>query len=135
MVAKAPANFTVETFAAGDGELAVKAVQVETGKELDCEIVFNNDRKHTYSCSYFPEEEGDYVVTITWSGREIPKSPYAVNVEGFAGDATKVTGKQKAANILTCANETEQKPFYVIKWYCTVESSRQTLKFLPSSST
>ena len=109
MVAKAPANFTVETFAAGDGELAVKAVQVETGKELDCEIVFNNDRKHTYSCSYFPEEEGDYVVTITWSGREIPKSPYAVNVEGFAGDATKVTGKQKeVANILTCTNEIEQ---------------------------
>ena len=51
-----------------------------------------------YSCSYFPEEEGDYVVTITWSGREIPKSPYAVNVEGFAGDATKVTGKKHATN-------------------------------------
>ena len=44
-----------------------------------------------YSCSYFPEEEGDYVVTITWSGREIPKSPFEVNVEGFAGDASKVT--------------------------------------------
>ena len=49
-----------------------------------------------YSCSYFPEEEGDYVVTVTWSGREIPKSPYAVNVEGFAGDASKVTGKKHA---------------------------------------
>ena len=31
-------------------------------------------------------------------------------MEGFAGDATKVTGKQKkAANILTCTNEIEQK--------------------------
>ena len=91
LVAKAPANFTVETFGAGDGELAVKVVQVATQKELECEIVFNNDRKATYSCSYFPEEEGDYVVTITWSGREIPKSPFEVNVEGFAGDASKVT--------------------------------------------
>ena len=90
LVAKAPANFTVETFGAGDGELAVKVIQVGTDKELECEIVFNNDRKATYSCSYFPEEEGDYVVTITWSGREIPKSPYNVNVEGFAGDASKV---------------------------------------------
>ena len=34
---------------------------------------------------------GDYVVTITWSGRQIPNSPYEVNVEGFAGDASKVT--------------------------------------------
>ena len=59
LVAKAPANFTVETFGAGDGELAVKVVQVETQKELECEIVFNNDRKATYSCSYFPEEEGE----------------------------------------------------------------------------
>ena len=55
-----------------------------------------------YSCSYFPEEEGDYVVTVTWSGREIPKSPYAVNVEGFAGDATKVTGKKHATNTHYC---------------------------------
>ena len=48
LVAKAPANFTVETFGAGDGELAVKVVQVATQKELECEIVFNNDRKATY---------------------------------------------------------------------------------------
>ena len=91
LVAKAPANFTVETFGAGDGELAVKVIQVETKKELECEIVFNNDRKATYSCSYFPEEEGDYVVDITWSNRQIPNSPYNVNVEGFAGDASKVS--------------------------------------------
>ena len=94
LVAKAPANFTVETFGAGDGELAVKVIQVETKKELECEIVFNNDRKLTYSCSYFPEEEGDYVVDITWSNREIPSSPYNVNVEGFAGDASKVFFKK-----------------------------------------
>ncbi len=89
-VAKAPANFTVETFGAGDGELAIK-VTGPKGEDLNCDIVFNNDRKATYSCSYFPEEEGDYVVEITWSGREIPKSPYNVKVEGFAGDASKVT--------------------------------------------
>ena len=60
-------------------------------KIVKCDIIFNNDRKHTYSCSYFPEEEGDYVVTIRFATREIPKSPYNVNVEGFAGDASKVT--------------------------------------------
>ena len=48
LVARAPANFTVETFGAGDGELACKVIQVATQKELECEIVFNNDRKATY---------------------------------------------------------------------------------------
>lgn len=30
-------------------------------------------------------------VTITFAGKEIPKSPFKVDVEGSAGDASKVT--------------------------------------------
>ena len=46
--------------------------------QLPCEIVFNNDRKLTYSCSYFPETEGEHVVKINFSRKPIPKSPYHV---------------------------------------------------------
>ena len=35
--------------------------------------------------------EGEYKVIIKFSGKEIPKSPYKVKVEGFAGDPNKVT--------------------------------------------
>ncbi len=51
---------------------------------------FNNDRKRSYGCSYYPDKEGDYVVNVLFAGRGIPNSPYNVLVEGFAGDASKV---------------------------------------------
>jgi len=35
--------------------------------------------------------EGKYTVTIKFAERDIPKSPFTVGVEGFAGDPSKVT--------------------------------------------
>lgn len=35
--------------------------------------------------------EGPHKVIVKYSGKDIPKSPYTVNVEGHAGDANKVT--------------------------------------------
>lgn len=55
------------------------------------DIRFNNDRNLTYSASYTPKVEGQHKVTVLYAGREIPKSPYVVSVEGHAGDASKVT--------------------------------------------
>ncbi len=68
LVAKAPAKFTVETFGAGDGEVTVE-VTGPNGNQVKCDVVFNNDRRQTYSCSYFPDEEGDYVVTVKFATR------------------------------------------------------------------
>jgi filamin len=58
-------------------------------EEVECR--FNNDKNLTYSCSYVPKSEGVHKVFVKFSGRDIPKSPYDVKVEGHAGDATKVT--------------------------------------------
>ena len=90
LVAKAPAKFTVETFGAGDADMGAEVVG-PNGEDIPCEVVANNDRKRTYSCQYVPEEEGDFVVKVLFANREIPKSPYPVTVEGFAGDSAKVT--------------------------------------------
>ena len=89
VVAKAPAKFTVETFGAGDGELNI-TVKGPGDTDYKVDRSFNNDRKKSWACSYFPDKEGDFVVNITFAGRKIPNSPYNVNVEGFAGDANKV---------------------------------------------
>ena len=89
-VAKAPAKFTVETFGAGDGDLAI-TVKGPDGTDYKVDKTFNNDRKKSYSCSYFPDKEGDFMVPILYGGRNIPKSPFKVQIEGFAGDANKVT--------------------------------------------
>ncbi|XP_024880035.1 filamin-A isoform X4 [Temnothorax curvispinosus] len=86
----APANFTVETFSAGKGNVDV-IVDDPKGNKLPVDIRFNKDRNLTYSVSYTPKTEGPHKVKVLFAGREIPKSPYTVNVEGHAGDSSKVT--------------------------------------------
>ncbi|XP_031347323.1 filamin-A isoform X1 [Photinus pyralis] len=89
-VVGAPANFTIETFSAGMGEVEV-SVENPVGQKEPVEVRFNNDRNLTYSIAYTPKQEGVHKVTVKFSGREVPKSPYQVTVEGHAGDPNKVT--------------------------------------------
>lgn len=82
-IAGAPANFTVETFSAGRGQVDV-AVENPKGQREPVEVRFNNDRNLTYSIAYTPKMEGPHKVMVKFSGREVPKSPYTVQVrEGF----------------------------------------------------
>lgn len=89
-VVGAPAIFTVETFSAGKGKVDV-TVENPNGQLEPVDVRFNKDRNLTYSCSYTPKLEGTHKVSVKFAGREIPKSPYSVMVEGHAGDPTKVT--------------------------------------------
>ncbi|XP_046746702.1 filamin-A isoform X4 [Diprion similis] len=89
-VVGAPANFTVETFSAGKGNVDV-IVEDPKGAKIPADVRFNKDRNLTYAVSYTPKVEGSHKVKIQFAGRAIPKSPYTVNVEGHAGDSTKVT--------------------------------------------
>ncbi|XP_057318837.1 filamin-A isoform X3 [Microplitis mediator] len=89
-IVNAPANFTVETFSAGKGDVEV-TVDDAKGHKLPVDIRFNNDRNLTYSVSYTPKSEGPHKVRVLYGGREIPKSPYTVAVEGVPGDPSKVT--------------------------------------------
>ncbi|XP_015510160.1 filamin-like isoform X1 [Neodiprion pinetum] len=89
-VVGAPANFTVETFSAGKGNVEV-IVEDPKGAKIPADVRFNKDRNLTYAVSYTPKVEGPHKVKIQFAGRAIPKSPYTVSVEGHAGDSTKVT--------------------------------------------
>ncbi|XP_058812007.1 filamin-A isoform X6 [Topomyia yanbarensis] len=89
-VAGAPANFTVETFSAGKGTVDVAVINPNGNSEkVDCR--FNNDKNLTYSVSYVPKTEGPHKVYVKFCGRDIPKSPYEVQVDRQAGDPSKVT--------------------------------------------
>ncbi|XP_037819332.1 filamin-A isoform X3 [Lucilia sericata] len=88
-VVGAPANFTVETFSAGKGDVEVEIVTPD-GLVEKADVRFNNDKNLTYSISYIPKMEGEHKVVVKFSGRDIPKSPFPVKVEGHAGDASKV---------------------------------------------
>lgn len=105
----APANFTVETFSAGKGlnfhnlgEKSKTNFRFNPGnvdivvlnprgvpEKFDCR--FNNDKNFTYSVSYIPKEEGLHKVYVKFNGRDVPKSPFDVQVEGHAGNAEHVT--------------------------------------------
>ncbi|XP_012277113.1 filamin-A isoform X2 [Orussus abietinus] len=89
-IVDAPAIFTVETFSAGKGNVEV-TVEDPKGNKIPVDIRFNKDRNLTYSVSYTPKGEGPHKIKILFAGREIPKSPYTVHVEGHAGDPSKVT--------------------------------------------
>ncbi|XP_043802398.1 filamin-A isoform X1 [Apis laboriosa] len=86
----APANFTVETFSAGKGDVDV-IVEDPEGNRIPVDVRFNKDKNLTYSVSYTPKKEGPHTIKVLFAGREIPKSPYTVNVEAKGGDPGKVT--------------------------------------------
>ena len=90
LVTNTPANFTVETLGAGDGQLGLLVLD-QSGKDINCDIVFNNDRNNSYSCSYITDSEGEYEVHVFWSKRVVPKSPFRVLVERPTGDESEET--------------------------------------------
>ncbi|XP_048517320.1 filamin-A isoform X3 [Dendroctonus ponderosae] len=89
-VVGATVNFTVETFSAGKGNVDV-VIENPRGQKEPVDVRFNNDRNLTYTVSYTPQLEGAHKVHVKYSGRDVPKSPFSVKVEGHAGDPTKVT--------------------------------------------
>lgn len=89
-VVGATVNFTVETFSAGKGDVDV-IIENPRGLKEPVDVRFNNDRNLTYTVSYTPQMEGQHKIHVKYSGRDVPKSPFLVKVEGHAGDPTKVT--------------------------------------------
>ncbi|XP_061523356.1 filamin-C isoform X3 [Phycodurus eques] len=79
---KEVAEFKVDTQGGGTGELQVvvkglnrleepvKVVEVDTG---------------LYKCNYYPIVTGNYIITISWGGHSIPRSPFEVYVNEEAG--------------------------------------------------
>ena len=47
---------------------------------------------HTIEYKYTPERDGRYRVMITWAGKEIPKSPFEVNVSPLKSSKIKAFG-------------------------------------------
>lgn len=83
VVCGAPAVFTVETFSAGRGNVEV-IVENPKGQKEPVDVRFNNDRSLTYSVAYTPKLEGAHKISVKYSGREVPKSPYTVQVSGLS---------------------------------------------------
>ena len=72
-----PAEFTVFTTEAGEGNVDVRVID-DNGKKVPADITDNKDG--TCSVVYYPTAVGAYTVNITLNSESIPKSPFSVNV-------------------------------------------------------
>ncbi|XP_061075781.1 filamin-A-like isoform X1 [Conger conger] len=79
---KEAADFKVFTKGAGTGELKVN-IKGPKGLEEPCKRKDLGDG--TYGFEYYPTSTGNYVITITWGGQPIARSPFEVKVGTEAG--------------------------------------------------
>ncbi|KAL8212536.1 UNVERIFIED_CONTAM: hypothetical protein K2H54_050177 [Gekko kuhli] len=89
---KQPANFTVDTISAGQGEVMVFVEDPEGNRE-EAKVAPENDKNKTYAVQYVPKVTGPHKVTVLFAGQHISKSPFEVYVDKAQGDASKVTAK------------------------------------------
>lgn len=79
---KEVADFKVYTKGAGSGELRV---QVKGPKGSDEPVKVQELGDGVYECDYYPIFTGKYIITITWGGHAIPRSPFEVVISEDAG--------------------------------------------------
>ncbi|XP_074525668.1 filamin B a [Halichoeres trimaculatus] len=82
MRVKQVGDFKVDTKNAGSGDLKV-VIKGPKGIEELVKQISNQDGVFSYE--YYPNSPGKYIVTITWGGQHIPKSPFDVTVGREAG--------------------------------------------------
>uniref|UniRef100_W5NEM8 Filamin A n=1 Tax=Lepisosteus oculatus TaxID=7918 RepID=W5NEM8_LEPOC len=79
---KETADFKVYTKGAGTGDLKV-TIKGPKGLEEPCKKKDLGDG--VYSFEYYPTTTGNYTITITWGGQQIPRSPFEVKIGTEAG--------------------------------------------------
>ncbi|TRY93919.1 hypothetical protein DNTS_035527 [Danionella cerebrum] len=79
---KETAEFKVYTKGAGTGDLKV-TIKGPKGLEEPCKRKDLGDG--VYSYEYYPTTPGNYIITITWGGHHIPRSPFEVKIGTEAG--------------------------------------------------
>ncbi|XP_063072251.1 filamin-B isoform X2 [Engraulis encrasicolus] len=79
---KQTADFKVDTRNAGSGDLKV-TIKGPNGQDEMVKSKESSDGRDAFE--YYPLEPGKYVVTITWGGMHVPKSPFEVQVGLEAG--------------------------------------------------
>ncbi|XP_072233218.1 filamin-C-like isoform X6 [Leuresthes tenuis] len=79
---KEVADFKVYTKGAGSGELKVT---VKGPKGLEEPVKVLEMENGEYECNYYPIMMGKYIISITWGGHSIPRSPFEVHIGEEAG--------------------------------------------------
>ncbi|XP_056004559.1 filamin-A-like isoform X4 [Ostrea edulis] len=71
-------RFIVETRGAGAGQLTVRIRGPKGGFQV--EMYRDSQRDRTILCRFDPTETGLYIVSVRWSGVDVPGSPFQINI-------------------------------------------------------
>ncbi|XP_052780237.1 filamin-A-like isoform X2 [Mya arenaria] len=86
-----PATFTVNTTEAGEAPIDVSYVTPTNAQRQPADIV--PVAEGVYECTYYPEDEGNCTVDVTFDNKPVPNSPFRVAVQpGSPADKVRVTG-------------------------------------------
>lgn len=64
---------------AGTGDVTAM-IRDPQGRQNTVEVMMEDKGDNTYCCTYRPTQMGPHVVTVTFGGMGIPKSPFSVDV-------------------------------------------------------
>ncbi|KAL3847647.1 hypothetical protein ACJMK2_018549 [Sinanodonta woodiana] len=78
ILANFQSRFTVETRGAGAGQLTVR-IRGPKGA-FQVEMYRDSQRDRTILCRYDPVETGLYIISVKWSGVDVPGSPFQVHL-------------------------------------------------------
>ncbi|CAG2196654.1 FLNA [Mytilus edulis] len=76
LVGEFDSTFNIDTYGAGHGHLNIQIVGPKGAFEV--KMAPHSERKTTIMCSYEAKDVGEYTITVTWSGLEVPGSPFKV---------------------------------------------------------
>ncbi|XP_061194598.1 filamin-A-like isoform X4 [Saccostrea echinata] len=71
-------RFIVETRGAGAGQLTVRIRGPKGGFQV--EMYRDSQRDRTILCRYDPTETGLYIISVRWSGVDVPGSPFQIHI-------------------------------------------------------
>ena len=101
-----PARFTIETKDAGIGTLLIRVHGIKDAFDIEAKPISEDDPR-TLQAQYNPEEAGDYRVVVHWSGVEVPKSPFHVNVRDRDREERHEKREAKKAQLVRSNSLTE----------------------------
>ena len=74
-----PVKFTINAKKAGDGDLKVKVLPPQ---ESECPKVFLKEKQdNVFAAEFTPQVPGEYGIEVTWSGEDVPDSPFKVDAK------------------------------------------------------
>ncbi|ESO98830.1 hypothetical protein LOTGIDRAFT_231196 [Lottia gigantea] len=85
-------RFIVETRGAGQGQLTVR-IRGPKGA-FQVEMYRDSQKDRTILCRYDPSEVGLYVISIRWSGMDVPGSPFHVHIVDTQHDLEQALHEQ-----------------------------------------